>query len=185
MAVVSLFWALFLIAALRLVKRTRKKEAALRRTYPARFVPGFGNVRGGPEKNIQASRARSARPRSKDGPNPGGFGKNARSGRSKKTREAAGWPKDAARSKKAGQRPAAALQDAAEPIRARRPDSEDGFKQETLLERVYDLMATGYDGALNFERDILSEGMDMLNKVQTQSFETMKDDLTYNILRKK
>lgn len=40
-----------------------------------------------------------------------------------------------------------------------------GNREEDLLGRVYDLMVTGYSGNLNFERDFLSEGMDMLNRI--------------------
>ncbi len=35
-----------------------------------------------------------------------------------------------------------------------------------LMDRVYDLMVTGYSGNMQFERDFLAEGMDMLNRIQ-------------------
>lgn len=34
-----------------------------------------------------------------------------------------------------------------------------------VLKQVYDLMIVGYSGNLHFERDFLSEGMDMINRI--------------------
>lgn len=34
-----------------------------------------------------------------------------------------------------------------------------------ILKQVYDLMIVGYNGNLHFERDFLSEGMDMINRI--------------------
>ncbi len=34
-----------------------------------------------------------------------------------------------------------------------------------ILKQVYDLMIVGYSGNLNFKRDFLSEGMDMINRI--------------------
>lgn len=36
-----------------------------------------------------------------------------------------------------------------------------------LMDKVYDLMVTGYSSNMQFERDFLAEGMDMLNRIQS------------------
>ena len=46
--------------------------------------------------------------------------------------------------------------------RMRKEDPEES----ALMDKVYDLMITGYSGDLKFERDFLSEGMDMLNRIR-------------------
>ncbi|MBO5371729.1 MAG: hypothetical protein J6A75_03310 [Lachnospiraceae bacterium] len=38
--------------------------------------------------------------------------------------------------------------------------------ERVLIDKVYDLMVTGYSGNMQFERDFLAEGMDMLNRIQ-------------------
>ena len=40
--------------------------------------------------------------------------------------------------------------------------------ETVLINRVYDLMITGYSGNLEFERDFLAEGVDMLNRMQQE-----------------
>lgn len=49
-----------------------------------------------------------------------------------------------------------------ETAKASLPDAGDGTD---ILKQVYDLIAMGYSGNLQFERDFLSEGMDMINRV--------------------
>jgi len=39
------------------------------------------------------------------------------------------------------------------------------WEETDMLSRVYDLMVTGYSGNLNFQRDFLAEGMDMINRI--------------------
>jgi len=41
--------------------------------------------------------------------------------------------------------------------------AEDGTER---MKKVYDLMVTGYEPNLHFERDFIAEGMDMLNRIQ-------------------
>lgn len=40
--------------------------------------------------------------------------------------------------------------------------------ETVLMNKVYDLMITGYSGNLEFERDFLAEGVDMLNRMQEE-----------------
>ena len=49
-----------------------------------------------------------------------------------------------------------------ETVKTSRPDSGE---DTDILKQVYDLMAMGYSGNLQFERDFLSEGMDMINRM--------------------
>lgn len=48
-----------------------------------------------------------------------------------------------------------------ETAKASLPDAGDGTD---ILKQVYDLIAMGYSGNLRFERDFVSEGMDMINR---------------------
>lgn len=48
------------------------------------------------------------------------------------------------------------------PITEYKSPAEDAH----LMDKVYDLMITGYNGNLEFDRDFLAEGMDMLNRIQ-------------------
>lgn len=41
-----------------------------------------------------------------------------------------------------------------------------GLDTEQLMKQVSDLMVCGYSGKLEFERDFIAEGVDMLNKIQ-------------------
>lgn len=41
-------------------------------------------------------------------------------------------------------------------------------EKSALMDKVYDLMITGYNGNLAFERDFLAEGVDMLNRMQEE-----------------
>lgn len=43
---------------------------------------------------------------------------------------------------------------------------EEDVDSSALIRRVYDLMITGYNGSMEFDRDFLAEGMDMLNRIQ-------------------
>ena len=40
------------------------------------------------------------------------------------------------------------------------------LEEDTLMDQVYDLMVTGYNGNMEFDRDFLAEAMDMLNRIQ-------------------
>lgn len=50
---------------------------------------------------------------------------------------------------------------------------------DVRMDKVYDLMITGYDGNLNFERDFLGEAMDMLNRNYVLT-DLEVGDLTYS-----
>lgn len=44
-------------------------------------------------------------------------------------------------------------------------NDKDALAAESLMERVYDLIAKGADDTLVFQRDFLAEGMEMLNQI--------------------
>ena len=46
----------------------------------------------------------------------------------------------------------------------------DGMDVSHLMEEVNDLIVKGYNGELHFERDFVAEGMDMLTRIQTDSY---------------
>lgn len=39
-------------------------------------------------------------------------------------------------------------------------------EDDAFMDRVYDLMITGYSGNLEFDRDFIAEGIEMLNRIQ-------------------
>lgn len=43
---------------------------------------------------------------------------------------------------------------------------EKDMDENALMNRVYDLMVTGYSGNMEFDRDFLAEATDMLNRIQ-------------------
>lgn len=45
-----------------------------------------------------------------------------------------------------------------------------GMDVSHLMEEVNDLIVKGYNGELHFERDFVAEGMDMLTRIQTDSY---------------
>lgn len=54
-------------------------------------------------------------------------------------------------------------------VKKQEEHKQEEHKQEVLMNEIQDLMIKGYDGRLTYSRDFVSEGIDMLNRIQLKS----------------